>query len=119
MVRREELHRDRAAAVAARRARRARADWIRAQLDQLRGVGQDQLRALRGEINSITLSIQQVTISYNNIVVGHMSRQNYVVIKIGLTLVCRNERRKLFHSIIIDDNKSLLTENYNRIRPFS
>lgn len=60
LARREELHRDRAAAVAARRARRARAEWLRAQLDQLRSVGEDQLRALRHDINAATLSIQQV-----------------------------------------------------------
>lgn len=60
LARREELHRDRAAAVAVRRARRARAEWLRAQLDQLRSVGDDQLRALRHDINAATLSIQQV-----------------------------------------------------------
>lgn len=60
LARREELHRDRAAAVAVRRARRARAEWLRAQLDQLRSVGDDQLRALRADINTATLSIQQV-----------------------------------------------------------
>ncbi|XP_015373412.1 PREDICTED: ubiquitin carboxyl-terminal hydrolase 36 [Diuraphis noxia] len=60
LARREELHRDRAAAVAVRRARRARAEWLRAQLDQLRSVGDDQLRALRADINAATLSIQQV-----------------------------------------------------------
>ncbi|XP_026821473.1 uncharacterized protein LOC113559890 isoform X2 [Rhopalosiphum maidis] len=59
LARREELHRDRAAAVAVRRARRARAEWLRAQLDQLRSVGDDQLRALRADINTATLSIQQ------------------------------------------------------------
>ncbi|KAL4126898.1 hypothetical protein QTP88_011098 [Uroleucon formosanum] len=59
LARREELHRDRAAAVAVRRARRARAEWLRAQLDQLRSVGDDQLRALRTDINTATLSIQQ------------------------------------------------------------
>ncbi|XP_027841989.2 uncharacterized protein LOC114123280 [Aphis gossypii] len=59
LARREELHRDRAAAVAVRRARRARAEWLRAQLDQLRSVGDDQLRALRADINTVTLSIQQ------------------------------------------------------------
>lgn len=60
LARREELHRDRAAAVAVRRARRARAEWLRAQLDQLRSVGDDQLRVLRADINTATLSIQQV-----------------------------------------------------------
>lgn len=59
LARREELHRDRAAAVAVRRARRARAEWLRAQLDQLRSVGDDQLRVLRADINTATLSIQQ------------------------------------------------------------
>lgn len=60
LARREELHRDRGAAVAVRRARRARAEWLRAQLDHLRSVGDDQLRALRTDINTATLSIQQV-----------------------------------------------------------
>lgn len=67
LARREELHRDRAAAVAIRRARRARAEWLRAQIDQLRSVGEDQIRALRTDINTATLSIQQVLIAIINI----------------------------------------------------
>lgn len=63
LARREELHRDRAAAVAIRRARRARAEWLRAQIDQLRSVGEDQIRALRTDVNTATLSIQQVQIA--------------------------------------------------------
>lgn len=66
LARREELHRDRAAAVAVRRARRARAEWLRAQLDQLRSVGDDQLRALRADVNAATLSIQQVCVCVCN-----------------------------------------------------
>jgi len=69
LARREELHRDRAAAVAVRRARRARAEWLRAQLDQLRSVGDDQLRALRADINTVTLSIQQVFIIRINLII--------------------------------------------------
>lgn len=62
LARREELHRDRSAAVAVRRARRARGEWLRAQLDQLRSVSDDQLRALQVDINAETLSIQHVNI---------------------------------------------------------